>query len=147
MATSPLEATFASFREEYESLSHALQKSDLFQDPEQAATLSRQHRKLGNLLALYDEGQRLTKQIEENRELTSDPELGEMARQELPELEKRQQELDQQIEELLIPSDPDESKNVILEIRAGTGGDEAELFAAELFRSYSRYAEQRGWKV
>ncbi len=77
----------------------------------------------------------------------SDAEMREMAAQELPQLEKRLVEIEQQLKVLLVPKDPNDSKNVVLEIRAGTGGDEASLFAAEVFRMYSRYAEQHGWKV
>ena len=76
-----------------------------------------------------------------------DPELKEMARAELESLEARREELEQELRLLLVPRDPNDDKNVILEIRAGTGGDEAALFAADLFRMYSRYAEKRGWKV
>jgi peptide chain release factor 1 len=76
-----------------------------------------------------------------------DPELKEMARAELSTLEARREELEQELRLLLVPRDPNDDKNVILEIRAGTGGDEAALFAADLFRMYSRYAEKRGWKV
>jgi len=77
----------------------------------------------------------------------SDAEMREMAAQEMPQLEQRLTEIEQQLKFLLIPKDPNDSKNVVLEIRAGTGGDEASLFAAEVFRMYSRYAEQHGWKV
>jgi peptide chain release factor 1 len=87
--------------------------------------------------------------IEDTRGMLEDPdpELKEMARAELETLEARRTELEQELRLLLIPRDPNDDKNVILEIRAGTGGDEAALFAADLFRMYSRYAEKRGWKV
>ena len=70
-----------------------------------------------------------------------------MARQELPELEARREELARQLQFLLLPRDPNDEKNIILEIRAGTGGEEAALFAGDLFRMYSRYAERQGWRV
>jgi peptide chain release factor 1 len=79
--------------------------------------------------------------------IDSDPELRELARAELPGLEKRQTALEARLRELLTPRDPNDDRNVILEIRAGTGGEEASLFAGELFRMYTRYAERRGWKV
>jgi peptide chain release factor 1 len=87
--------------------------------------------------------------IEDTRGMLEDPdpELKEMARAELEALESRRAELEQELRLLLVPRDPNDDKNVILEIRAGTGGDEAALFAADLFRMYSRYAERRGWKV
>lgn len=149
MAAIALEQTFASFREEYQSLSVQLQDSALFNDPARAAQIARQHRKLENLLEIYDRRQRIDQQIQDNQELitSGDETLAEMARMDNDELTTQLTQLDQQLEDLLLPRDPDEAKNAILEIRAGTGGDEAELFAGELFRMYSRYAESRGWKV
>jgi peptide chain release factor 1 len=76
-----------------------------------------------------------------------EPEMREMAEAELPDLRRRKAELEQQLKILLLPTDPNDQRNVILEIRAGTGGDEAGLFVADLFRMYTRYAEERGWKV
>src|SRR5262245_35470659 len=77
----------------------------------------------------------------------TDPEVAALARAELEELERRRESLEREIRLHLVPKDPNEEKNAILEIRAGTGGDEAALFAADLFRMYSRYAERRGWKL
>jgi peptide chain release factor 1 len=144
-----LEATFASFRTEYEALSLQLQESGLFSDPIAAAKIARQHRKLEDLLALYERTLLIRQQVNGNNELitSGDPELMEMAREENTSLEGELAEREQQLEDLLLPRDPDESKNAILEIRDGTGGDEAELFAQELFRMYTRYSEARGWKV
>ncbi|MEI6478211.1 MAG: peptide chain release factor 1 [bacterium] len=149
MAADSLEAAFASFRKEYDQLTVQLQDPSVFDDNQKAAGLSRQHRKLENLLALFDEQQQVKAQIEGNVELLngSDPELAEMAKLENAELEERLPAIEQQLEDLLLPQDPDESKNAIIEIRSGTGGDEAELFADELFRMYTRYAEGRGWSV
>lgn len=143
-----LEAAFTALRTEYSELSQALQDASLYDDPEKAAKLSRRHKKLEEMLAVFDENEKVTLQLEENHDLANgNDELAEMARAELPELEKRKIELDAHLEDLLLPRNPDESKNAILEIRAGTGGDEAELFAAELFRMYTRYAEKRNWKI
>ena len=77
----------------------------------------------------------------------ADPDLRELAQDELEQLRVRREELTNQIKLLLLPRDPNDSKNVIVEIRQGTGGDEAALFAADLFRMYTRYAERRGWKI
>jgi peptide chain release factor 1 len=88
----------------------------------------------------------LTK-VQEMTRAESDPELREMAHEEIHALEKKRDDLDAEIPPLLIPKDPNDEKNVLLEIRAGTGGDEAALFAAEMFRMYSRFAERQGWKV
>jgi peptide chain release factor 1 len=86
-------------------------------------------------------------QIEENKLLLEDEELGELAKEELKTLEPRKEEIEEEIKVLLLPTDPNDERNIFLEIRAGTGGDEAAIFAADLFKSYLRYAENRGWKV
>ncbi len=83
----------------------------------------------------------------EARELQKDPEMRDLARQEESELGGEQERLEKQLKELLMPKDPNDEKNILLEIRAGTGGEEAALFAAELFRMYSRFAERRRWSV
>lgn len=149
MAADSLEAAFASFRAEYNSLTIQLQDSKIFDDPKAAATLARQHRRLEDLLRLFDKKQAIVKDIQENTELANSEtgELQEMARAELSELQIQLPNVEQELDELLLPRDPDEAKNAILEIRAGTGGDEAELFAAELFRMYSRYCEARKWTI
>jgi len=89
----------------------------------------------------------LNKQIADDREALSDPELGPLAEQELPELLGQLEALEREIQVLLLPRDPNDERNTILEIRAGTGGEEAALFAADLFRMYTRYAETKGWRV
>jgi peptide chain release factor 1 len=86
-------------------------------------------------------------QIAATRELVKDPDMLELAQEELGSLEKRREDLLAELKVLLIPKDPNDAKNVVLEIRAGTGGDEAALFASDLFRMYSRYAERQGWRV
>jgi len=86
-------------------------------------------------------------QIAENEELLKDPDMREMAQEEMPALEARREALLAELKVLLVPKDPNDAKNIILEIRAGTGGDEASLFAADLFRMYSRFAERNGWKI
>lgn len=85
--------------------------------------------------------------LEENKSLLHDDELGELAREEVKELEQRKEELEEEIRLLLLPKDPNDDKNIFLEIRAGTGGDEAALFAADLFKAYVRFAENMKWKV
>ncbi|MCZ6463667.1 MAG: peptide chain release factor 1 [Proteobacteria bacterium] len=109
-------------------------------------------RELGALRPLIEAGERYRRirgEIEDARAMSGDddPELAELARSELPDLEAQLAELDRELAVLLTPVDPNDQKNAILEIRAGTGGEEAALFAADLFRMYSRYAEIRGWKV
>jgi peptide chain release factor 1 len=111
--------------------------------------LSREHAELATVVEVYREYKRVNEDLDGNRELLQDgdPEMRELARVELPELEARRDELAKQLKLLLLPKDPNDEKNVILEIRAGTGGDEAALFAADLFRMYSRFAEGQRWTV
>src|SRR5436190_10805350 len=90
---------------------------------------------------------KIATQIAENEELLKDPDMREMAQEEMPALEARREALLAELKVLLVPKDPNDAKNIILEIRAGTGGDEASLFAADLFRMYSRFAERNGWKI
>jgi peptide chain release factor 1 len=98
---------------------------------------------------IYNRIMKLEKQIAENKEImdSSDDELKQLAREELPHLEEEKERLEKEILFLLLPKDKLQSKNIIMEIRAGTGGDEAALFAADLFRMYSRYAERKRWKI
>lgn len=149
MPPTPPNAGQDALRREFTELSEALNDSALFSDAERAATITRRHRQLEPLIAQFDERDMVAKQLSEAEELasSSDPELAEIASTELESLRHRLSELDAALEDALLPRDPDEQKNVILEIRSGAGGDEAELFASELFRMYSRYAETKGWKV
>ncbi len=116
-------------------------------DPRRLQELNRERGNIQPIAEAFHEWKGLKRQIEEDREALSDPELGPLAEEELPGLEKDKAELEQRIKILLLPKDPNDEKNVVLEIRAGTGGEEAALFAADLFRMYSRFAETRKWKV
>lgn len=111
--------------------------------------LTKEHADLAEVVRVYGQYKLICSELEGNRELLqdSDPEMKELARAELPLLEAQQRQLEAQLRLLLLPKDPNDEKNIILEIRAGTGGDEAALFAADLFRMYSRYAERNRWKV
>ena len=113
------------------------------------ARLAKERAQLEETVVAWRERQRLAAEIEEHRELAQgkDADLRELARAELPALESRVAALDGQLKQLLIPRDPNDERNTVLEIRAGTGGDEASLFAAELFRMYTRFAERQGWRV
>jgi peptide chain release factor 1 len=107
-------------------------------------------KELASLRPLVEVGgryQALLSEISDTREMLDDPEMRELAEAELTELLARQEELEAELMELLLPKDPNDAKNVLLEIRGGAGGEEASLFAADLFRMYSRYAERNGWKV
>lgn len=118
-------------------------------DQEKFRSLTKEHADLSTVVEVYDAWRRVESDIGGNRELLqdADPEMREMAKEELPGLEEQQVALSEQLKVLLLPTDPNDDKNIILEIRAGTGGDEAALFAGDLFRMYSRYADNNGWKV
>ena len=111
--------------------------------------LTKEHADLAEVVRVYGKYKSVCSDIEGNRELLqdSDPEMKELAKAELPLLEEQLAQLENELKLLLLPKDPNDEKNIILEIRAGTGGDEAALFAADLFRMYSRYAERNRWKV
>ena len=134
----------------YEELTKALASPDIMLDPGKFQKTAKAHSEIAPLVGKYREYKDLKRGIAETREMLaqeSDPEMKQMAQEELQSLEQRFAQVEQDLKVLLIPKDPNDEKNVILEIRAGTGGDEASLFAAELFRMYSRYAEAQRWKV
>ena len=111
------------------------------------AAKSKRKAEVESILDLKNEISRAEQQIKDDEAIISDPELGEMAKLEIQELTEKIAELTRQLEDKLIPRDPDDDKPVIMEIRAGAGGDEASLFAGELYRMYLRYAEKHGFKV
>ncbi|HVF88773.1 MAG TPA: peptide chain release factor 1 [Blastocatellia bacterium] len=136
--------------EKYEELSRQLGDSELLADQQSYTKVARQHRELEEMVAKYREFKSLsqgTKETREMLELEEDEEMLELARAELAELEQRRDQVEAELRILLLPRDPNDEKNVILEIRAGTGGDEATLFAAEILRMYTRYAERQKWRV
>jgi peptide chain release factor 1 len=111
--------------------------------------LSKEHADLGDLVAAYRDYKRISAELEANKELLEekDPELRAMAREEQARLTSEHQALAERLRVLLLPKDPNDEKNILLEIRGGTGGEEAALFAADLFRMYARYAERHRWKL
>ncbi len=123
---------------------------DFYGDRRRAASVMREHQKLSTLLDMAEKFRSVEKQIADNRELAKaedDAELRAMALEEIPSLEEDLTRIYEEILTAMIPPDPSDSRNTIVEIRAGTGGDEASLFAADLFRMYSRYSEEKGWKI
>lgn len=146
---SSLEDAVQAAQTEQHTLRAQLNDPNLFEDPQRAATINRRYRKLEEILDAFSAYKENETKLAQSEELVSaeDDELAEMARLESEALRETLEAHKTRLEDLLLPSDPDEEKNVILEIRAGTGGDEAELFAGNLFRMYSRYAEMQGWKV
>ncbi|HZJ43191.1 MAG TPA: peptide chain release factor 1 [Pyrinomonadaceae bacterium] len=133
----------------YNELTQQLSSPELLANPSDYGKVAKQHRSLGEVVEKYQALKSLKTEIGDARELydtSDDEEMREMARQELENLQDRLAKTEEELKILLIPSDPNDEKNVILEIRAGTGGDEATLFAAEMLRMYSRYAERHRWK-
>ncbi len=133
----------------YNQLNSQLADPQLASDPDRLRELSIEHAHLEEVVETWREYQDVEQQIEDNKSLLDedDEDLRQMARDEIEALEKRHDELEEQIKQLLLPKDPLDDKNIFLEIRAGTGGEEAALFVADLFRMYSRYADDRGWKI
>jgi peptide chain release factor 1 len=131
----------------YQEVDQLLCDSSIIANHARLQELNRERSHVAALVEIFDEWKGVTKRIADDREALSDPELGPLAEEELPELEKQLEQLERRIQFLLLPQDPRDEKNTLLEIRAGTGGEEAALFAADLFRMYARYAEPHGWKV
>ncbi len=133
----------------YVELEKSLADPDVYSDPEQYKKVSKAHADLRDVVELYRTYRETARQIEENRQLLHDPDpdIKEMAQEELASLEAQLPDIEHRLKVHLIPKDPNDDKNTILEIRAGTGGEEAALFAADLFRMYTRYAELKGWKT
>ena len=136
--------------EKYDELSGLLGDSSVISNPEKYQKTAKAHADLQDVVDKFRLYKSLSNQLAETKRILEeegDPEMVELAREELRELEPRIEETQEQLKLLLIPKDPNDKKGVVVEIRAGTGGDEASLFAQEIFRMYSRYAERRRWKV
>ncbi len=134
----------------YDELTDLLSDTQLMRDQKAYVRLAKEHADLTPLVQLIRQLRSVRSELDENRELfrdTDDPELRELAREEVAGLEAREEELEASIREAIEPRDENDERNVIVEIRAGTGGEEAALFAADLYRMYGAYAEARGWPV
>ncbi|WP_456341605.1 peptide chain release factor 1 [Thermovibrio sp.] len=145
-----MESRLEKIAEKFKEIEESLGKPEVIADQKKFQALAREHKELQPIYEAYMEYKKAKKGIEEAVEIietAEDEEFVELAKEEKKELERRVEELESQLKKLLIPKDPNDEKNVILEIRAGAGGEEAALFAQELFRMYSRYAEKKGWKV
>ena len=137
-------------KERYNEISELLNKPETANDQKEFRRLSKEYSDLTDIVNAYDEYIKVKAQLEENKKLlyeTNDAEMKELAASEQEDLQNRFDKLESEIKELLVPKDPNDSKNAMLEIRAGTGGDEAALFAADLYRMYTRFAERIGWKM
>ncbi len=134
----------------YEELTEQISSPEFMSDMQQYAKLMKQHRMLGEIVEKYREVKKLSEGLAGAKELAEtadDEEMRAMAELEIAEIEEKLPPAEEELKFLLLPKDPNDEKNVILEIRAGTGGDEATLFAAEMLRMYARYAERQGWRM
>ena len=131
--------------EKYKSLEEELSKPEVLSDINKTRTYSKEMADLEEVVSAYKKYKKILEGIEETKEMIKDPEFGEIAKEELTTLEEDKVKLEGELEILLIPKDPNDSKNVIMEIRGAAGGDEANIFAGDLFRMYTRYAEKQGF--
>ena len=131
----------------HEELSALLADAGTIADQDRYRELSREYSQLEPVVQGYDRYRRVLERIEEAREMLRDPEMKALAEDELATAEAEREALEAELQRLLLPRDPHDESNIFLEIRAGTGGDEAALFAGDLLRMYARYAEQRGWRL
>jgi peptide chain release factor 1 len=131
----------------FEELNNKIMDPAIISDREQYGKIMKEHSDLEPIVAKYREYKSVQKNLEESKELMNDPEMKDLAEAEMLEAKEKLPQLEEELKVLLIPKDPDDDKNVICEIRGGAGGDEAALFAGELFRMYSMYCEKNHWKV
>ncbi|MBX1162966.1 peptide chain release factor 1 [Campylobacter coli] len=135
------------FLKRFEELNSLLSSSDIISDISKMTALSKEQKNLEPIVLKAKEYLKTLDSIEENKTLLNDAELGELAKEELKNLEELKPKLEEELKILLLPKDPNDERNIFLEIRAGTGGDEASLFVGVLVKAYARYAENRGYKL
>jgi len=141
---------YEDIKKKFEEIEKNLSDSETMKDTKKMTQVSKEHSDLKEVMGMIFDLEKIEENIKQSTEIIeneNDEELKNMAQKEILELEKRKEKLKQEINKELHPADPNDKKNVIMEIRAGTGGDESALFAADLFRMYSRYAERQGWKL
>lgn len=146
----PMTEKLEEIRQRFEEVGQLLVQPDIISDPKKFSQLSKEYRSLEKIVVPYREWQNLLNQEQHAREVLhkeKDPELRELAKMELDDLQPKLEQLEKTLKELLIPKDPNDDKNCILEIRAGTGGDEAALFAGDLFRMYQRFCDRKGLRL
>lgn len=136
-----------SIEKKYNELNEELMSPDVLSDIKKTLQLNKEIADLKMSYDAYQQYKKIENDILAALEITSDPELGEMAREEIKNLEIEKEELIKKIEIMLLPKDPNDGKNVIIEIRGAAGGDEANIFAGDLYRMYSKYAEKQDWKI
>lgn len=131
----------------YQEIQIELANPEIYSDMNKMKSLSKEASDLEETVNTYHEYKKVLSGITDTKEMVKDPEMGELAKEELVELEESKIKLEEKLEILLIPKDPNDGKNVIVEIRGAAGGDEANIFAGDLYRMYSRYAEKQGFKI
>ena len=137
----------AAIEAKYSQIEARLAAPETYDDPAQVAKLNKEQNELAPVVETYRQYLRAQEQKEESEALLSDPEMKELAQEEFHQAKADLERLEQELQILLLPKDPNDGKNVIMEIRAGVGGEEAALFAHSLYRMYSMYAEARRWKT
>jgi peptide chain release factor 1 len=150
MSTMTLYQKLDNIESRYEELTQQLSSPEILADSARFQKLARTHAELAEVVNKYREWKLIDKNLREAKQMlaeSDDAEMKQLAHEEQRNLEECKEQVERQLKVLLLPQDPNDEKSVILEIRAGTGGDEASLFAGELFRMYSRYAESQGWRV
>ena len=133
--------------ERHRKLQEELSNPEIYSDMEKMKNLSKESSDLEETVTTYERYKTVLKNIADDKEMVKDPDMGELAKEELVMLEEEKEKLEERLEILLIPKDPNDGKNVIVEIRGAAGGDEANIFAGDLYRMYSRYAEKQGYKT
>lgn len=139
----------AEVEQRYQTLEQQLSSAEVIANTQAYAKLAKEHAGLGRVVTCFRQWRKIGQEIDDSQALLDDPdpEVQDLAREELDSLHQSHTELEQRLRVLLLPTDPLDEKNVLLEIRAGTGGEEASLFAADLCRMYTRYAEQKNWRM
>ena len=138
-----LETTLARYNEIVSELS----KPEILSDTSRMTSLSKEQASLEEVVEKYKEYKKVDSDLTEAEELLNDPEMGELAKEDYNSLKEQKESLIKELEVLLLPKDPNDDKNIIVEIRGAAGGDEANIFAGDLFEMYSRYAESQGWRI
>ena len=133
--------------EKYLEITQKLSDPEVLKDIKKVAELSKEQASLKDSYEAYQKLKKIEEDLEESKELVKDPELGDFAKEEITRLTAEKEKLEKDIEVMLLPKDPNDEKNVIVEIRGAAGGDEANIFAGDLYRMYTKYAEKQGWKI
>ena len=133
--------------ERYNYLNEELLKPEIYEDYKKMQEVSKEKNSIEKIVETYKHYNSVLDDIEAAKEMSKDIEMKEFADEELEKLHKEKEELEQKLKIMLLPKDPNDEKNVIMEIRGAAGGDEANIFAGDLFRMYSKYAEKQGWKL